>query len=211
MRIRFRPKEDRYVEDRHGLGIWGLVSTVALFAEGHWPMRNPLGMRVDVSGEPSSPRRMDLQHDGHWWHDIRWSQAKNLSAIAGAVLSSVLRLGAQPSPVKNGDAAWKLEFLLGKWTASAGEKDTPLGAGQLLARGELNHKVIVRHNRVDHDTALRGAIYSDSERHVIRYNLTFPLLNGCSLRVGQHRHPRKYNVFLTSLYEICNAAQSRTC
>jgi hypothetical protein len=52
------------------------------------------------------------------------------------VISSVLLLanqpiGAQSLTDKPEDSAWKkLEFLLGRWMGSAGEKDTVPGAGQ---------------------------------------------------------------------------------
>ena len=91
-----------------------------------------------------------------------------------------------PSPLQ------KLGFLLGKWTGTAGENDTPLGAGQgeFTYQLELNQKVIVRHNYAEYSTAPRHddlmviyldppddaprAIYFDSEGHIIRYRLTFP-------------------------------------
>jgi hypothetical protein len=91
---------------------------------------------------------------------------------------------------------WKqLDFLLGKWTGAAGEKDTPLGAGQgdFSFDPELNRHIVVRHNHaaytsgVTHDdlliiyldppTAPTHAIYFDTEGHVIRYNLAFPAPN----------------------------------
>jgi len=94
------------------------------------------------------------------------------------------------------DSPWKnLEFLLGNWTGAAGEKDTPVGAGQgaFSFEAELNHKIIVRRNHAAYDSGVRHddlmilyldspddtprAIYFDSEGHVIRYNLTFPSAN----------------------------------
>jgi hypothetical protein len=91
------------------------------------------------------------------------------------------------------DNDWKkLEFLIGKWTGVAGEKDTPLGAGQgeFSFEWQVNRKVIVRHNYAEYNSAPRHddlmliyldppqqtprAIYFDSEGHVIRYTLTFP-------------------------------------
>ena len=117
-------------------------------------------------------------------------------AIPGFVLWSVLAVGAQSAADRAGDPAWKkLEFLMGKWTGSAGEKDTPLGAGQggYSFEAELNRKIIIRHNRAAYDSGVRHddlmviyldapndtprAIYFDSEGHVIRYNLTFPVPN----------------------------------
>ena len=89
----------------------------------------------------------------------------------------------------------KLEFLLGQWTGSAGEKDTPHGAGQGTFSFEpaLNHKVIVRRNHANYDSGIQHddlmviyfdppndsprAIYFDTEGHVIRYNLAFPSPN----------------------------------
>ena len=117
-------------------------------------------------------------------------------AILCAVLWSILPVRAQIVADRAGDPAWKkLEFLMGKWTGSAGEKDTPLGAGQggYSFEAELNRKIIIRHNRAAYDSGVRHddlmviyldapndtprAIYFDSEGHVIRYNLTFPVPN----------------------------------
>jgi hypothetical protein len=91
---------------------------------------------------------------------------------------------------------WKqLDFLVGKWTGMAGEKDTPHGAGQgdFSFDPELNRHIIVRRNNasytsgvthddlmviyVDSPTAPPRAIYFDTEGHVIRYALTFPAPN----------------------------------
>ena len=83
----------------------------------------------------------------------------------------------------------KLDFLLGKWVGVAGDKDTPLGAGQggFSFELDLDKKVIVRRNRAEYDKGVRHedlmviymegsprAIYFDSEGHTIRYNLTIP-------------------------------------
>jgi len=77
----------------------------------------------------------------------------------------------------------------------AGEKDTPLGAGQggFSFAPELDGKIVVRHNRANYNSGARHedllviylespnekphAIYFDTEGHVIRYNLTFPSAN----------------------------------
>ena len=118
------------------------------------------------------------------------------SVILGLVLLSVLPARAQSTPGNAGDSPWKkLEFLLGKWAGSAGEKDTPLGAGQggFSFDLELNQKIIVRRNHagytsgVQHDDLMviyldapdntPRAIYFDTEGHTIRYNLTFPTSN----------------------------------
>jgi hypothetical protein len=90
------------------------------------------------------------------------------------------------------DAWKKLDFLLGDWTGAAGEKDTPLGAGQgsFSFKPELKQKIVVRRNNAQYDSGAQHddlmviyldtpndtprAIYFDSEGHVIRYNLTFP-------------------------------------
>jgi len=92
--------------------------------------------------------------------------------------------------------AWhKLEFLIGNWTGVAGEKETPLGAGQgsFSFQPELDGKIVVRRNTAAYnsgahhddlmviyldapDTAPR-AIYFDSEGHVIHYALAFPAAN----------------------------------
>jgi len=89
----------------------------------------------------------------------------------------------------------KLDFLLGEWTGSAGEKDTPLGAGRgsFSFEPELKQKIIVRHNHAGYDSGAQHddlmviyldapndtprAIYFDTEGHVIRYSLAFPSAN----------------------------------
>ena len=109
------------------------------------------------------------------------------------LLSAALQVAAQP-----GDSPdWKkLEFLLGKWTGIAGEKDTALGAGQGAFSFELalSRRIMVRRNAAAYDSGahhddlmviyLDGpkdtpprAIYFDSEGHVIRYNVTIPAAN----------------------------------
>jgi hypothetical protein len=107
-----------------------------------------------------------------------------------AVLSLALVLHAQTDP------AWKkLEFMLGKWTGVAGEKDTTLGAGQGAFSFELQlkQKIIVRKNNASYDSGATHddlmiiyfdtpnntprAIYFDSEGHTIRYNIAFPEAN----------------------------------
>jgi len=115
-----------------------------------------------------------------------------IPATISAVLFSALPLWCQSTT----DTSWKkLEFLLGKWTGVAGEKDTPLGAGQggFSFEPELNQKIVVRRNHAGYNSGARHddliviyldapndaprAIYFDSEGHVIRYNLTFPSAN----------------------------------
>jgi hypothetical protein len=89
----------------------------------------------------------------------------------------------------------KLDFLVGDWTGTASEKDTPLGAGQgeFSFKPELNQKIIVRRNNARYDSGIKHddlmviyldppgetprAIYFDTEGHVIRYGLTFPAAN----------------------------------
>jgi len=91
---------------------------------------------------------------------------------------------------------------LGKWTGIAGEKDTPLGAGQgkYSFEPELNRKVILRRNQAAYDSGVRHedlmviyldsprAIYFDTEGHVIRYNLTFPAANNVTFE-SEPRQP----------------------
>ena len=104
-----------------------------------------------------------------------------------------MALAALPLAAQN-DPAWKrMEFLLGKWTGVAGEKETPLGAGQgaFSFDLELNQKIVVRRNNASYDSGVRHddlmvvyfdgpkdspprAIYFDSEGHVIRYAVSFP-------------------------------------
>ena len=105
----------------------------------------------------------------------------------GTMLLAALPLGAQT------DSAWKkLEFVMGKWVGMAGEKDTPLGAGQggFSFEFDLNRKIIVRRNRAEYNSGARHddlmviyldapndtprAILFDTEGHTIKYNLTFP-------------------------------------
>jgi len=105
-----------------------------------------------------------------------------------------LSLHAQ-SPAPAADPWKQLDFLIGKWTGAAGEKDTPLGAGQgsFSFDPELNRHILVRRNNatytsgvthddliiiyVDSPSAPPRAIYFDTEGHVIRYALTFPAPN----------------------------------
>lgn len=86
----------------------------------------------------------------------------------------------------------KLQFLIGNWTGSAGEKDTQIGAGQgaFSFEAQLNDKIILRKNHAAYDSGARHddlmilyldapndtprAIYFDTEGHVIRYNIVFP-------------------------------------
>ena len=83
----------------------------------------------------------------------------------------------------------KLDFVLGKWTGVAGEKETPLGAGQggFSFEFELDKRIIVRKNHAEYDKGVKHddlmviylegtprAIYFDSEGHTIRYNVAFP-------------------------------------
>ena len=83
----------------------------------------------------------------------------------------------------------KLEFVLGKWSGVAGEKETPLGAGQggFSFELDLEKKVMVRRNHAEYDKGVKHddlmviyweggprAVYFDSEGHTIRYNLAFP-------------------------------------
>ena len=107
-----------------------------------------------------------------------------------AVLCGALRISAQSTDA----AQWKkFEFLLGKWTGVAGEKDTQLGAGQgaFSFEPQLDQKIIIRHNNASYDSGARHddlliiylendkphAIYFDSEGHVIRYDVSVPSPN----------------------------------
>jgi len=107
-----------------------------------------------------------------------------MTKLLGVALAvSVGLLAQEPA------AEWKkFDFLLGKWVGVAGEKETPLGAGQggFSFEAELGKKVIVRRNHAAYETGaqhddlmviyLEGApraIYFDSEGHVIRYNVSF--------------------------------------
>ncbi len=118
------------------------------------------------------------------------------TAILSVIICGVLPLAAQSVSEKAGDSAWKkLEFVLGKWTGAAGEKDTPHGAGGggFSFEPELNRKIVVRKNNAAYNSGVRHddlmviyldepkdtprAIYFDTEGHIIRYNLTFPAPN----------------------------------
>ena len=109
--------------------------------------------------------------------------------MAGALLAGAMHLTAQTAA----SPGWaKLQFLLGTWTGVAGEKDTPLGAGQgtFSFETQLNQKIMVRRNNASYDSGARHddlmviyfdgpgdaprAIYFDSEGHVIHYNATLP-------------------------------------
>ena len=104
-----------------------------------------------------------------------------------------LQLAAQTSGASADASPWrKLDFLLGNWTGTAGEKDTQLGAGRggFSFEQQLDRKVIIRRNHAEYDSGVRHddlmviyrdapndaprAVYFDSEGHVIRYNLMFP-------------------------------------
>jgi hypothetical protein len=120
---------------------------------------------------------------------------KRLSVMLALMLMCAPSIPAQ-SADKSADSAWqKLDFLLGKWTGSAGEKDSPHGAGQggFSFLPELDRKVIIRRNQAAYDSGVRHedlmiiyvdppnspprAIYFDTEGNVIRYTLTFPAAN----------------------------------
>lgn len=113
--------------------------------------------------------------------------------VLGYAVLLAAALGVTPAWTQTADPAWKkLEFLMGKWTGAAGEKDSPHGAGQggFSFDVELNQKIIVRRNRAEYNSGVKHddlmviyldapneaprAIYFDTEGHVIRYNLTFP-------------------------------------
>lgn len=114
---------------------------------------------------------------------------RTANLILGTLLLSGLPVSAQNA---GGSSLKKLDFLLGKWTGSAGEKDTPRGAGQGTFSFELqlNQKIVVRRNVAEYTSGPRHddlmviyldapndtprAIYFDSEGHVIRYNVAFP-------------------------------------
>jgi hypothetical protein len=112
-----------------------------------------------------------------------------------AILAAAAVSPAAPAQVQAADPWKQIDFLLGKWTGAAGEKDTPLGVGQgeFSFEPELNRHIIVRRNNasytsgVTHDdlmiiyldppNAPPRAIYFDTEGHVIRYALAFPAAN----------------------------------
>src|SRR5258708_34299262 len=114
--------------------------------------------------------------------------------ILGMILLCTLPVGAQSVAPKGNDQPWKqLAFLLGKWTGSAKESDTPHGAGEgdYSFELELNQKVIVRRNQAAYTSGVRHedlmviyldppaatprAMFFDTEGNVIRYNIVFPM------------------------------------
>jgi hypothetical protein len=117
------------------------------------------------------------------------------TAILSLLFLAALTATAQNAPKPTNDAWKKIEFLLGRWTGVAGEKDTTLGAGQggFSFTAELNQKIVVRRNNATYDSGASHddlmviyldspndtprAIYFDTEGHVIRYNLSFPEAN----------------------------------
>src|ERR1700681_1764083 len=127
------------------------------------------------------------------------------------ILLSIL-CGGLPVTAQSADTgAWKkLEFLLGKWTGVAGEKDTQLGAGQgaFSFEPQLDKKIIVRHNNATYDSGVRHddlliiylendkphAIYFDSEGHVIRYNVTVPSPNAVTFESDGTQPEPKYRL-----------------
>jgi hypothetical protein len=108
--------------------------------------------------------------------------------IFAAFLAALSLPAQQPAP-----SPWKrLDFLMGKWIGVAGEKDTPLGAGQgaYSFQPDLKGKIVIRRNQAAYDSGVTHedlmviyldapndtprAIYFDTEGHTIRYNLMFP-------------------------------------
>ena len=130
-----------------------------------------------------------------------------LTYLAAALLCAPAAR-AQTAP-----AAWsKLEFLLGKWTGIAGEKDTQLGAGQgsFSFDLQLNGKVVVRHNNATYNSGITHddlmviyldspndtprAIYFDSEGHVIRYDVSFPTSGKAVFESDSHQPGPAYRL-----------------
>jgi len=117
----------------------------------------------------------------------------NMHTISGVALG-LLIMWCRPLPAQSSPPApfQGLEFLIGKWTGIAREKDTPMGAGQgfFSFQRELESKIIVRRNASEYTSGSRHddlmviyldapkdtprAIYFDSEGHVIRYNIAVP-------------------------------------
>ena len=124
--------------------------------------------------------------------------------ILTAILFCAPCISAQTS-LKN------LDFLLGKWTGVAGEKDTPNGAGQgdFSFELQLDKKIVVRHNNATYASGIRHddlliiylendtprAIYFDSEGHVIRYSVTVPSPNSVTFESDATQPGPKYRLF----------------
>jgi len=129
----------------------------------------------------------------------------------------------------------KLDFLLGQWTGSAGQKDTPQGAGRgsFSFEPELNQKVIVRRNHASYDSGVQHddlmviypdapdetprAIYFDSEGHVIRYNLAFPSPNRVVFETDAAQPGPKYRLTywmegesLNGRFEVAASSEYKT-
>jgi hypothetical protein len=108
------------------------------------------------------------------------------------VIAAFLLAMALPAQQAASSPWTRLDFLMGKWIGVAGEKDTPLGAGQgaYSFAFDLNNKVVIRRNQAVYDAGAKHddlmviyldapndtprAIYFDSEGHTIRYRLAFP-------------------------------------
>lgn len=126
-----------------------------------------------------------------------------LKLILTAILFCAPCISAQTS-LKN------LDFLLGKWTGVAGEKDTPNGAGQgdFSFELQLDKKIVVRHNNATYASGIRHddlliiylendtprAIYFDSEGHVIRYSVTVPSPNSVTFESDATQPGPKYRL-----------------
>lgn len=130
--------------------------------------------------------------------------------LVAILLCAAVPLAAQPA---NPSGWHALEFLLGKWTGMAGEKETPLGAGQgaFSFTAELNRKILVRRNLAaytsgaSHDdlmiiytdgpsSAPPRAIYFNSEGHVIRYHVTVPSPNGAVFESDENQPGPRYRL-----------------
>jgi hypothetical protein len=127
--------------------------------------------------------------------------------ILTVVFFSAAGVSAQSSDIQT---LKKLDFLLGKWTGVASEKDTRIGAGQgeFSYELQLDEKIIVRHNNATYDSGVRHddlliiyvendvprAIYFDSEGHVIRYNVTLPAPNSVTFESDGTQPGPKYRL-----------------
>jgi hypothetical protein len=101
----------------------------------------------------------------------------------------IIATAALPASAQNAD--WKqLDFLMGKWTAVAGDSLLGGGTGASSFEFDLDRKIIIRRNFASYDSGVKHAdlmiiyldgamraIYFDNEGHVIRYNVSVPAAN----------------------------------
>jgi hypothetical protein len=93
-------------------------------------------------------------------------------------VSALLLVAAIPAPAEDSPDQ-SLEFLMGKWIGVAGEKDTPLRAGQggFSFLPELNQNIVVRYNLAVPKADI-VVFESDDTQPGPKYGLTYWMQNG---------------------------------